>query len=152
MKIFDIVTDTKVLKQISKDVTLPLSKKDENLLLKMVEYLKNSQNPEISELHNLRPGVGLATIQLGINKRMLAVYLKEEEDKLTSYALVNPRIVSNSVKECYLEGGEGCLSVPEDHEGYVYRYYKVTIKAYDAVSKKKCYYQSKRLFSYYIAT
>lgn len=136
MKVFDIVTDTKILNQISKEVTLPLSKEDENLLYEMVEYLKNTQNPDKCDKYDLRPGVGLAAIQLGVAKRMLAVYLTEENNKITTYALVNPKIVSNSIKECYLGGGEGCLSVPVDVDGYVYRYFKVTIKAYDALSKK----------------
>jgi len=136
MKLFDIITDTKILKQISEEVKLPLSKEDEELVLDMVEYLRASQDEELSEKYNIRPGVGLAAIQLGIKKRMLAVCLVEEK-KTTSYALVNPVIVSHSVRECFLNTGEGCLSVPIDVDGYVYRPYKVTIKAYDAITKKK---------------
>ena len=46
-------------------------------------------------------------------------------------------ILSSSVKKAYLETGEGCLSVPQDVKGYVYRYFKVTMKAYDVVSQKE---------------
>ena len=57
-------------------------------------------------------------------------------DKLVQYALVNPKIVATSIKLCYLSGGEGCLSVDKDHEGYVYRPNKVTIKAYNLLEHK----------------
>ena len=40
-----------------------------------------------------------------------------------------------AVKECYLESGEGCLSVDKVHEGFVYRHYKVTVKTYDLLKK-----------------
>ena len=61
----------------------------------------------------------------------------EDEDKTYEYALVNPKIVSYSVKLCCLDTGEGCLSVPKDVEGYVYRYYKTTVKAFDAITNKE---------------
>ena len=108
-------------------------KEDKELLIEMVEYLKTSQNDELAEKYNIRPGVGLAANQIGIKKRMIAIYF-EEEDKIHQYALVNPKIVSYSVKQCCLDNGEGCLSVPKDEEGYVYRYYKVTVKGYDALT------------------
>ncbi len=136
MKVFDIVTDKKFLQQICEEVSLPLSKEDKELLIEMVEYLKTSQNDELAEKYNIRPGVGLAANQIGIKKRMIAIYF-EEEDKIHQYALVNPKIVSYSVKQCCLDNGEGCLSVPKDEEGYVYRYYKVTVKGYDALTEKE---------------
>ncbi len=135
MKVFDIVTDKEFLNKKCKEVKLPLSKKDEDTLFEMLEYLKNSQNKEIAEKYNIRPGVGLAANQIGIQKRMIAVYLVQD-DVVTMYGLVNPKIISTSFKEAYLENGEGCLSVPKDVEGYVYRSYKITVKAYDVVSKK----------------
>lgn len=135
MKVFDIVTDRKFLHQKCEEVSLPLSKEDKELLIEMVEYLKISQDDELAEKYNIRPGVGLAANQIGIKKRMIAIYF-EEEDKVHQYALVNPKIVSYSVKQCCLDNGEGCLSVPKDEEGYVYRYYKVTVKGYDALTDK----------------
>lgn len=136
MKVFDIVTDKKFLQQTCEEVSLPLSKEDKETLIEMVEYLKVSQNDELAEKYNIRPGVGLAANQIGIKKRMIAIYF-EEEDKIHQYALVNPKIVSYSVKQCCLDNGEGCLSVPKDEEGYVYRYYKVTVKGYDALTDKE---------------
>lgn len=137
MKIFDIVTDKKFLHQVCDEVNLPLSKEDKDLLFEMVEYLKVSQDDELAEKYNIRPGVGLAANQIGIKKKMIAIYFKDEKDEIIQYALVNPKIVSYSVKLCCLDSGEGCLSVPKDVEGYVYRNYKITVKGYDALTDKE---------------
>ena len=37
----------------------------------------------------------------------------------------------------YLKDGEGCLSVNDEHQGYVPRYAKVTIKGYDALTDQE---------------
>ena len=102
----------------------------------MVEYLEVSQNDELAEKYNIRPGVGLAANQVGVQKRMIAIYFIENEEVM-KYALVNPRIISYSVKMCCLDSGEGCLSVPKDVEGYVYRHYKVTVKGFDILTNKE---------------
>ncbi|MCB6585509.1 peptide deformylase, partial [Streptococcus gordonii] len=77
-----------------------------------------SQDAELAEANNLRPAVGIAAIQLGVAKRMLAVVVPNDED-IDEYALVNPRIISESVQRAYLKNGEGCLSVEKEHEGIV---------------------------------
>ena len=135
MKVFNIITDKKFLAKKCEEVNLPLSEEDRKTLLDMVEYLKVSQDDELAKKYNIRPGVGLAANQIGLNKRMIAIYF-EDEDRTHEYALVNPKIVSYSVKLCCLDSGEGCLSVEKDVEGYVYRYYKVTVKGYDALTNK----------------
>jgi len=137
MKVFDIVTDKKFLHQVCDEVSFPISDEDRNLLLEMVEYLKTSQNDELAEKYNIRPGVGLAANQVGVKKRMIAVYFIDENDEILQYGLVNPKIVSYSVKQCCLDNGEGCLSVPKDVEGYVYRYYKITVKGFDVITNKE---------------
>ena len=65
---------------------------------------------------------------------MLVIYYpsNEEDGHYIQYQLVNPVIVAQSIKQCYLESGEGCLSVDGEHPGYAYRANKVTVKAYDA--------------------
>ena len=136
MKVFDIVTDKSFLRKKCEEVSLPLSDEDREILLEMVDYVKYSQDEELANKYNIRPGVGLAANQIGLNKRMIAIYF-EDEDKIHEYALVNPKIVSYSVKLCCLDTGEGCLSVPKDVEGYVYRYYKTTVKAFDAITNKE---------------
>src|SRR5699024_9975432 len=52
-------------------------------------------------------------------------------DKQYNYQLINPKIISHSVEQAYLGGGEGCLSVDEDIEGYVIRNKRITVRAYD---------------------
>lgn len=117
------------LRKISEEVPLPLSADDKELLEKMLQFLKNSQDEEISEKHGLRAGVGLAAPQLGINKRLIAVHFEDSNGTLYSEGLANPRIISHSVQRAYLAGGEGCLSVDRDVEGYVPRYRRLTLKA-----------------------
>lgn len=127
----DIVRDGHpALREMSEEVTLPLSEEDKKLLDKMKEFLINSQDEEMAEKHHLRAGVGLAAPQLGVNKRYIVVHF-EYDDKLYSYQLVNPKIISHSVEMGYLHGGEGCLSVDEQIDGLVVRYARITVRAYD---------------------
>lgn len=133
----DIIDDTNpLLRQKSIDVTLPLSEEDKKLLDDMMEYLENSQDDEKSVLYDIQPGVGLAAPQLGILKKMFVVLAEDEKGNLHKYALVNPKIISHSVANCHLAGGEGCLSVKNAHQGYVKRHHKIKMKAYDHISQK----------------
>ena len=96
----------------------------------------------LAEKYDLRPGVGIAAIQIGIPKRMCAIYIPSVDEegnivKCDQWALVNPRIVANAVKVAYLKNGEGCLSVPEDQPGIVPRSAKVTVKGYDALTDQE---------------
>lgn len=132
-----IVKDkVKSLREISKEVPLPLSEKDEKTLKSLVDYLKLSQDEKYREKHpSVREGVGLASPQIGINKRMLVVMYKEGENEIL-HALVNPKITVSSVKKSYLASGEGCLSVDDYHPGKVYRSYRITVEAYDGLKKE----------------
>ena len=128
----DIVREgNPTLTNIADPVETPLSDEDKELLTEMITFLKNSQDETIAEKYKLRPGVGLAAPQLGLNKRLAAVHFEDQNGKLYSYGLVNPKIVSHSVEMSYLSSGEGCLSVDRPVEGYVPRYARVTIKATD---------------------
>ena len=121
MELFKIVKDNKPsLRARSEHITFPLSNELKETLLNMLEYLKLSQDD--------------------INKQMLAIYYVDEKNVAHQYCLINPRIISESVKKCYLENGEGCLSVDKEHQGYVYRAYKVTVKAYDLLVEKDVEY------------
>ncbi|MCI2111605.1 MAG: peptide deformylase [Bacilli bacterium] len=137
-----IVKDkVKSLHQPSVEIALPLEARYKRILDAMLQYLKNSQNPEWRERHpRVREGVGLAAPQIGINKCMLAIYYEagtEEKPEIVSRELVNPIIVEESVRLCYLQGGEGCLSVDEPHPGKVYRKNKIKVKAYEATLGKE---------------
>ena len=135
----NIIDDTNPLvREKSLNVELPLSKEDEELVLSMLEYVKDSTDEEKAKERNLTPAVGLAAIQLGIKKKMLAIAIRDEDGGFEcEYALVNPKIVSYSVENAYLKGGEGCLSVKQAHEGYIKRHARIKVKAYDALSNKE---------------
>ncbi|MBP2239959.1 peptide deformylase [Cytobacillus eiseniae] len=116
------------LREVAKEVTLPPSEEEIQTLKSMLEFLINSQNPEIAEKYGLRSGIGLAAPQINIAKRMIAIYLKDENEKIHSYALFNPKIISHSVEGAYLSAGEGCLSVDEAIPGFVPRHARITVK------------------------
>ncbi len=132
-----IKDNDRLIRQKSVDVELPLKDEDRDVLMQMLKYVDDSTVEEIAEKENLRPAVGISAIQIGIPKKMTAVIIKDSEgNKVCEYALVNPKIVSNSLEKAYLEAGEGCLSVAEVHEGYIYRSARVKVKAYDALQDK----------------
>ena len=133
----DIVRDGHpVLRKVAAEVQLPPSQEDQAILEGLIEYVKNSQEPDIAQKHGLRPGVGLAAPQINVSKRMIAVHVNDEKDNLISYALFNPKIISHSVEKSYLSAGEGCLSVDESIPGYVPRYARITVKATDLDGKE----------------
>jgi peptide deformylase len=119
-----------VLRQKAAEVPFPFSEQDINTANKMLEFIKNSQDPAIAGKYNLRPGIGLAAPQIGVSKRIFAMHVTDENGLLYSYALLNPKIISHSVQMTYLDGGEGCLSVDRDVLGLVPRYAKVTAKGF----------------------
>ena len=124
----DIVKDTDaIVRTKSEPVTLPLGAEDEALLQDMLTYVRSSQDAEIAEKENLRPAVGIAAIQLGVPKRMLAVVVPNEEG-IDEYVLVNPRIVSESVQRAYVEN---------EHEGIVPRAARITVRGYDLLQKQE---------------
>ena len=120
-----------ILRQVTDEVSLPISEEDRETLGCMMQYLKNSQDPKLQKKFNLREGVGLSANQIGLNKRMFVMYFPDEKGKLFEYALVNPKIISHSATMIYLPQSEGCLSVDRDIKGYVPRYERVKIKALD---------------------
>lgn len=134
---FKIVKDNNpIMRQKSLPVELPLSKEDKDTLDAMLDYLKKSQDDEYAKKHNLRAGVGIAAIQIGILKRMFVIYY-EREDEVIQYQLVNPKIIEYSFRKCALKDGEGCLSVDGEHPGYAHRYYKIKMEAYDALTDQE---------------
>lgn len=136
LKTKDILDEKdKRLRKISKEVTFPMDKKDlENIKL-MEEYLYNSQIEELAEKYDLRPGMGMAAIQIGVDKRYIVI-VHEVEDGFDSYVVVNPKMVSHSEEMIYVESGEGCLSVNRECEGIVPRYARCTIEGYDTDGNK----------------
>ncbi len=72
----------KLLRQTSKEVTFPMEQDDLVAIDKMIEYLKNSQIEEIAEKYNLRPGMGMAAVQIGILKRFFTVVYEKDEGEV----------------------------------------------------------------------
>ena len=126
----------KRLRSISEDVVFPLSNKEKELINDMVKHLTYSQIEKYSEKYNLRPGMGLAFPQVGINKRVIVIVDEYDEGKFENYVVVNPVIVSNSNEMIAAEAGEGCLSVNREVDGHVLRYARVTVDGYDIDGNK----------------
>jgi peptide deformylase len=137
LKTKDILDEKdKRLRLISKEVEFPLTKKDKEAIDKMIKYLHDSQIEELSEKYDLRPGMGMSAIQLGIPKRYFVVVDEVDEGEFETYILINPKMISNSMEQIYVEMGEGCLSVNRPVEGIVPRYARVTFEAYDMEGRK----------------
>ena len=122
----------KILRKTSKEVTFPLSKDDRDKINLMIEYLRNSQIEKIAKKYNLRPGMGLSAVQLGILKRyFVVVHEQEVKETFKTYVIINPKITSNSQEIIYVDEGEGCLSVNRDVEGIVKRYARCNVEGFD---------------------
>lgn len=142
LKTKDILDEKdKRLRLISEEVTFPLTKDDKKAIDDMIEYLHDSQIEELAEKRNLRPGMGMAAIQLGIKKRYFVIVYEiteegDTEQKFETYILVNPKVISHSEEMIAAEVGEGCLSVNRETEGYVKRYARVKVEGYDIDGNK----------------
>ncbi len=126
----------KTLVTVAKPVKLPLTSGDKRLLKDLLQFVKNSQDPDMVEKYELRPAVGIAAPQVNVSKRMYAVHVTDFDGTLYSYALINPVITEKSKELIYMPGGEGCLSVDRETEGITPRYKSITLEAlsYDEAS------------------
>lgn len=135
----DVVRDYHpTLRHQAEKVTFPLKDDLRKLASDMTTFLKNSQDPELSEKYDLRPGVGIAAPQLDIPIQMFAVHIpaEEEEGEPLSRIMINPRIMRHSVKQTALPDGEGCLSIDDVYEGLVPRHKRITVEYYDVDGEK----------------
>ncbi len=127
----------KILRSKSKEVSFPMDQDTINLCGEMIKYLKLSQDEKIAEKYNLRAGMGLAFIQLGIPKRIFVIANEKEDKTFEEYTIINPKIISQSEELVYVGEGEGCLSVNRDVEGIVPRSARVTIEYNDFLGNTK---------------
>lgn len=127
----------KILRTISNEVTFPVDKKTQKLCYDMIKYLEMSQDENIAEKYNLRAGMGLAFIQLGIPKRIFVIANEEDDGTFDEHIIINPKIISQSEELIYVGEGEGCLSVNREVEGIVPRCARITIEYYDFEGNKK---------------
>lgn len=125
----------KILHTISEDVIFPLTKEDKKNIEDMITYLTMSQIEEYEKKYNLRAGMGLAYIQIGIPKRIFVIVEELEDKTFKSYIIINPKIISHSEEKIYVGEGEGCLSVNREIEGIVPRYARITISYQDMEGK-----------------
>jgi len=78
------------------------------------------------------PGVGLAAIQVGIDKSMLVYDISPPDEGRSLNALINPRIIESEGD--VLSENEGCLSVPE-YRSDVKRFASILVEGYDRNEK-----------------
>ena len=116
-------------------VNLPLSAEDKKIADELIDYLALSNQED----NDLRPGVGIAAVQLGYLKRMFYVNFTDEYDVTWKELLINPEIIAESQIPAALESGEGCLSVlgKFEKEGLVHRKAKIIIKGYSYFKNKE---------------
>lgn len=88
------------------------------------EFLKNPVRPveqidgklqtvidQMATTMYLAPGVGLAAIQVGLDKSLLVYDISPKDDGRDLHVLINPRIVAQEGQ--VISENEGCLSVPD---------------------------------------
>ncbi len=126
----------KRLHKVSIPVEFPLSKYDKQNIQDMITYLKMSQIAKYAEKYNLRAGMGLAAIQIGIPKRIFVIVEELEDETFKDYIIINPKIISHSEEQIYVGEGEGCLSVNREIEGIVPRFARITVEAQDTDGNK----------------
>lgn len=126
-----------ILRKKSEKVAVPLLPEDHALIMSMLQYVRDSIDPQKAEDFNLRPAVGISAVQIGVLKQLVAISIDYGDDGKTEFVLANPRIVSHSVQNAYLKNGEGCLSVLEEHQGHVFRHARVSVKAFDVLQNQE---------------
>ena len=125
----------RVLHQKSVDAEFPLKDEEKQLIKDMITYLTMSQIDEEREKYDLRAGMGLSAVQVGVLKRIFVVVEELEKNKFRNSLVINPKVISHSEEEIFVGEGEGCLSVDRDVEGIVPRYARMTVEAYDENGK-----------------
>ncbi len=121
----------KHLRAKNNEVTFPLSKEKKKLIDDMLEHLYYSQIEKYAEKYNLRPGMGLAAPQMGVNERFFVICHEESEGKFKNYVIINPKMISHSEELIYAGEGEGCLSVNREVVGIVPRYARATFTGFN---------------------
>ena len=126
----------KILRKKSVDVTFPLDDETKKLINDSLDYLEMSQNEEYIEKYDLRAGMGLSFVQIGILKRIFVISEELEDGTFKRYILINPKVLSHSEELIYVGEGEGCLSVNRPVDGIVPRYARMNVEAYDIDGNK----------------
>ena len=80
------------------------------------------------------PGIGLAAVQIGVDRRMLVIDVAREGEEKTPLVFINPEVVASSDERSVYE--EGCLSIP-DYYAEVERPAEVTVEYFDVDGVKQ---------------
>jgi peptide deformylase len=78
------------------------------------------------------PGIGLAAVQIGVDRRMLVIDVSREGEEKAPLVFINPEVVASSEERSLYE--EGCLSIP-DYYAEVERPADVTVNFFDVDGK-----------------
>ena len=125
-----------ILRKKSVDVEFPLDKDLKQLIDDSLTYLEMSQIDEYMEKYDLRAGMGLSFVQIGILKRIFVISEELDDGEFKRYILINPKVISRSEELIYVGEGEGCLSVNRPVDGIVPRNARITVEAYDVDGNK----------------
>ena len=118
----NIILDTDPnLRKKSALVEFPLSNEDLQTLIGLRQYVMNSIDEDMCEKYDLSPAVGIAAPQVGVMKRMCVVFIESEDGNNFDLSMINPRIMSHSTTTLYIENGEACLSIKDEHIGNIHR-------------------------------
>jgi peptide deformylase len=99
----------------------------ENIDEKILNLIK-----DMASIMYQAPGIGLAAIQVGINKSLLVYDVSPGDEKRSLQVLINPRIVER--EGTTISEDEGCLSVP-DFRANVKRSASVLVEGFDNKEK-----------------
>jgi peptide deformylase len=101
-EILTVADDAPVLKQVSLPVEGGVTDELRALMDDMLEPMYAA------------PGIGLAAIQIGVQKRVIVMDLARKDEPAQPRCFVNPEILWRSEELAVAE--EGCLSVPEIYD------------------------------------
>ena len=114
-----------ILREKSEPVHIPLTVEDRDILNSMYRYVKENQDTAL----------GISAVQIGQLKRLCAIKYAHE-NHMVVYQLANPKIIGHSAKKYSINGGEGCLSVNQEHDNLIPRWQSIKVYAYDCIKNK----------------
>tara|TARA_B100000900_G_C20409835_1_gene646340 strand:- start:349 stop:873 length:525 start_codon:yes stop_codon:yes gene_type:complete len=97
------------------------------------QKLKKTVDDMFDTLNDSGNGIGLAAPQVGIEKRIVIIDLKED-NKSSPFIFINPVVIKKSNEKAVNE--EGCLSIP-GYYAEVERAKEITVEWYDLERKKR---------------
>lgn len=137
------------LREVANDVTLPLSDEDiilgekccnSYIILKILSWLKKWDSVVELDLQQTNLACSKSHCRLIPNEPEVdedGNEIPPKEAYKMREIMYNAKVVSHSVQDAAVEGGEGCLSVDREVPGYVVRHARVTVEYYNKEGEKK---------------